>query len=121
MAQVDQTLGNSSSLSPYIPQGVPSKVTSAILQTNYGLSRDWSVGARAGYSQGDFFGQSAFIFGQSGNNFNNHAWMAGATFNYQIWRNLLLTLDYQYTVSDSNAPNSDFTRNTYTAGITYRY
>jgi hypothetical protein len=111
-AQVDQTLGMSSSLSTFIPQGVPTKVTSAILQTNYGISRDWSVGARVGYSQGDFFGQSGL---------NNHAWMAGATFNYQIWRNLLLTLDYQYTVSNSNAPNSDFTNNKYTGGVTYRY
>ncbi len=110
--QVDQTLGISSTLAPFIPQGAPTRVTTAILQMNYGLSREWSAGVRGGYTQGAFFG----ISGQ-----NNHAWMAGASFNYQIWRNLLLTLDYQYTDGRSDAPLSDFTRQQYTAGLTYKY
>ena len=52
---------------------------------------------------------------------NNHGWIAGASFNYEIWRNLMLTLDYQYTTVQSDAAFSDFTRNRYTAGLTYRY
>ena len=47
--------------------------------------------------------------------------MAGASFNYEIWRNLALTLDYQYSTVHSNVAFSDFTRNQYTAGLTYRY
>jgi hypothetical protein len=34
---------------------------------------------------------------------------------------LLLTLDYQYSTVSSNVVLSDFTRNVYTAGLTYRY
>ena len=52
---------------------------------------------------------------------DNHGWLAGASFNYEIWRNLMLTLDYQYTTVQSDAAFSDFTRNRYTAGLTYRY
>jgi hypothetical protein len=47
--------------------------------------------------------------------------MAGASFNYAIWRNLLLTLDYQHTNEHSSVPFSSFTDNQYTAGLTYKY
>ena len=86
-AQVDQTLGMSTTLSPSIPQGAPTRTTTAILQTTYGIARDWSIGVRGGYTRGEFIGVSGL---------NNNGWLAGASFNYEIWRNLLLTLDYQY-------------------------
>jgi hypothetical protein len=111
-AQVDQTLGMSTTLSPSIPQGMPTKTTTAILQTTYGIARDWSIGVRGGYTRGEFIGVSGL---------NNNGWLAGASFNYEIWRNLMLTLDYQYTTVNSDAAFSDFTRNWYSAGLTYRY
>jgi Putative beta-barrel porin 2 len=111
VAQVDQTLGISTTLSPTLPAGVPLRATNAVLQANYNLSRWWWVGARAGYTQAKFFGFDRVDDG----------WMAGASFNYEVWRNLLLTLDYQYSTVHSNAAFSDFTRNVYTAGLTYRY
>ena len=109
--QVDQTLGVTTALAPGVPQGTPSKVTTAILQTNYALSRDWWLGARVGYTQGWFFNFAP----------QNQGYLAGASFNYAIWRNLLLTLDYQYTQSHSNAALSSFTQNQVTAGLTYKY
>jgi hypothetical protein len=109
--QIDQSLGVTTGLAPGVPQGTPSKVTSAILQTNYALSRDWWLGLRAGYTQGWFFNFAP----------QNQGWLAGASFNYAIWRNLLLTLDYQYTQEHSNAPQSSFTQNTVTGGLTYKY
>ena len=102
----------STQLAPGVPQGIPSRTTTAILQTTYGLSRLWSVGVRGGYTRGDFIGVSGL---------DNHGWLAGASFNYEIWRNLMLTLDYQYTTVQSDAAFSDYTRNQYTAGLTYRY
>jgi len=111
IASVDQTLGVTTALQPGVPQGTPSKVTTAILQTTYSLARQWSIGVRGGYTQGWFFGFSP----------ENQGWLAGATFNYEIWRNLLLTLDYQYTTEHSAAPFSTFVQNQYTAGLTYRY
>jgi len=86
-------------------------VTTAILQTNYALSRDWWLGLRVGYTQGWFFNFAP----------ENQGWLAGASFNYAISRNLFLTLDYQYTQEHSVAPNTTFTQSQITAGLTYRY
>jgi hypothetical protein len=111
VAQVDQTLGISTTLSPTLPAGIPLRATNAILQANYNISRWWWVGARAGYTQSKFFGFDRV----------DNGYMAGASFNYEVWRNLLLTLDYQYWTVRSDAELSDFTRSVYTAGLTYRY
>jgi hypothetical protein len=110
-ASVDTTLGITTGLTPTVPEGIPSRVTTAILQTNYAIAHDWWVGARAGYTQGYFFGFAPQLNG----------WLAGASFNYAIWRNLLLTLDYQFTTEHSDGSFTSFTQNTYTAGLTYRY
>jgi hypothetical protein len=80
----------------------------AVLRDAYALSRDWWLGLRVGYTQGWFFSFAP----------ENQGWLAGASFNYAIWRNLLLTLDYQYTNERSNAQFSNFTQNQVTAGPT---
>ena len=95
-------------------RGDPNRVTTAMLQTNYALSQWWWVGARAGYTSTDFFGSSLAVG-------NQHGWMAGASFNYEIWRNLALTLDYQFTDVKSDMAGGDFNRSVYTAGLTYKY
>ena len=86
-------------------------MTTAILQTTYGIARDWSVGARGGYTRAQFFGISDL----------QNGWLAGGSFNYQIWRNLFLTLDYQYTNVRSNVAFGNFITNMGTAGVTYKY
>ena len=111
VASVDEVLGMSATLAPNIPQGVPTLVTTAILQTTYGLSQQWSLGARVGYTRANYFD-----IGRT-----DSGWMAGASFNYEIWRNLLLTLDYQYSTLNSNVAFNQFSRNTVTAGVTYKY
>ena len=111
IAQVDETLGVSTFLSPTIPAGAPSLVTTALLQTTYGIARDWSIGVRGGYTRAQFFGLSDV----------QNGWLAGASFNYEIWRNLLLTLDYQYTTMKSNVTGLNFVTNLASAGVTYRY
>jgi hypothetical protein len=111
IASVDTTLGITTTLQPGIPAGTPSRVTTAMLQTNYAIAHDWWVGARAGFTQGFFFGVAPQSIG----------WLAGASFNYAIWRNLLLTLDYQFTTEHADGSVASFTQNTYTAGLTYKY
>lgn len=111
IATVDQVLGMSAQLAPNIPQGVPTRVTTGILETTYGLSQQWSIGVRAGYTRAEYFD-----IGRTDN-----GWMAGASFNYEIWRNLLLTLDYQYSTLNSNVAFNQFTRNVVSAGLTYKY
>jgi hypothetical protein len=111
VAQVDETLGVTTFLSPSVPAGAPSLVTTAILQTTYSISRDWSAGVRGGYTRAQFFGIDEL----------QNGWLGGASFNYAIWRNLLLTLDYQYTTLHSNVAFGDFVNNQFTAGVTYKY
>jgi len=111
VASVDEVLGMSATLAPNIPQGVPTLVTTAILQTTYGLSQQWSLGARVGYTRANYFDIGRTDTG----------WMAGASFNYEIWRNLLLTLDYQYSTLNSTVAFNQFSRNVVSAGLTYRY
>ena len=111
VASVDEVLGMSATLAPNIPQGVPTLVTTAILQTTYGLSQQWSLGARVGYTRANYFDIGRTDTG----------WMAGASFNYEIWRNLLLTLDYQYSTLNSTVAFNQFSRNVVSAGVTYRY
>ena len=112
IAQIDQILGISTLLAPSIPQGTPTRTTTAILQTTYGIARDWSVGVRGGYTRGEFIGVSGL---------DNHGWLAGASVNFELLRNLMLTLDYQYSTVQSDAAFSDFTRNWVSAGLTYKY
>ena len=81
IAQVDTILGISTLLSPSIPLGAPTRTITAILQTTYGLSRQWSVGVRGGYTQAEFIGVSGL---------DNHSWLAGASFNCIECRNCLL-------------------------------
>jgi len=111
VAAVDETLAVSTTLSPTTPAGIPLLATNAILQTNYNISQWWWIGARVGYTRSKYYGIDRL----------DNGWMGGASFNYEIWRNLLLTLDYQYSTVHSDAVLSDFTRNVYTAGLTYRY
>ena len=111
IASVDQVLGMSAVLTPNIPQGNPTKVTTGILETTYGISQQWSIGARVGYTRGEYLDIGRTDTG----------WMAGASFNYEIWRNLLLTLDYQYSTLNSNTAFNQFGRNVVSAGLTYKY
>ena len=111
LAQVDETLGMGSILQPNVPAGTPTRTITSLLQTNYALTRVLSVGARLGYTHGTFIGIDRV----------DNGYMGGASLNYEVWRNLLATLDYQYSTVRSTAPLSDFTRNVYTAGLTYHY
>ena len=108
---VDEVLGMSTFQAIGLPQGVPTLVTTGTLQTTYGLSQQWSIGARAGYTRANYYDLGRV----------DNGWMVGASFNYEIWRNLLLTLDYQYSTLNSILVFNQFGRNVATAGITYKY
>jgi hypothetical protein len=111
IASVDEALGVATFISPTVPAGAPALTTNAILQTTYGIARDWSVGARGGYTRAQYF-DIALV---------QNGWLVGGSFNYEIWRNLLLTLDYQYTNLRANVPFDSFVNQQATAGVTWRY
>ena len=111
MALAQESLGVTMISSAGAPVGTPTRTITAILQTTYHLSLIWSVGARAGYTRAEYIGTARL----------DNGWMAGASFNYEVWRNLLLTLDYQHSSVHSNFAFSSFEANIYSAGLTYQY
>ena len=111
IASVDEALGVATFISPTVPAGAPALTTTAILQTTYGIAREWSVGARGGYTRAQYFDISLV----------QNGWLVGGSFNYEIWRNLMLTLDYQYTTVRANVPFDSFVNQQATAGVTWRY
>lgn len=111
IASVDEVLSMSTIITPTTPLGTPNFQTTALLQTTYGLSRQWSIGGRLGYTRSDYKGFDRLDTG----------WMAGATLNYEIWRNLRFTLDYQYSTLHSNIAFNSFNANVVSAGLSYRY
>jgi hypothetical protein len=110
-AQVDEVLGIATAFDPTVPAGIPTRTLTSVLYTNYAITYGVTVGARLGYTRASFIGIDKL----------DNGYMAGASLNYEIWRNLMATLDYQYSTVTSNTPLSDFRRNVYTAGVTYKY
>lgn len=110
-ASLDETLGLSTVASPTSPLGTSTRVTTALLQSDYAISKVWTAGVRFGYTETQY----------SGSLRQDRGWLAGGSFNYNLWRNLGLTIDYQMTKLDSNVPLQSFTRNVVTVGATYRY
>jgi hypothetical protein len=51
----------------------------------------------------------------------DEAWLAYAALKYQLWRNVMLSLDYQYSKIVSTAFLQSSTRNYATAGAVYKF
>jgi opacity protein-like surface antigen len=50
------------------------------------------------------------------------AWTVGGGFTYDFWRNIALTLNYQYTATAANeAAVAVYNQNVFSAGMTYHY
>lgn len=111
IASGQESLGVTLLGSATAPVGTPTRTFTSILQTNYHLSRVWWVGVRGGFTRAQYIGTPR----------QDHGWMAGASFNYEVWRNLVATLDYQHTANHANVVLSSFDDNRYSAGVTYQY
>ena len=99
-------------LSPVlIPLSDSTDTTSVGLNTNYAISPQWSVNGTLTYSHIAYIGSSFF----------EDAWLADARLNYNIWRNMTLTLEYQYSSIVSNEPLTSANRNFIMTSATYRF
>jgi hypothetical protein len=111
-ASVDESLGVTSlAPSPGVSSGTPTRLTTSLLQASYTIAPEWSANARFGYIRTQYVNNPRL----------DNAWTVGGTIEYSIWRNVNLTLDYQYTQLTSNAPGQNFSRNVGTLGAVYRY
>ena len=110
-ASLDETLG-ASSIASGGASGIATRVTTALFTAGYnGLPRGWGASARFGYVRTDFVNFSR----------NDNGWLAGANVTYEVWRNLGLTLDYQYKSVDSNVAGVNFDQHVVSLGASYKY
>ena len=86
--------------------------TQARFQATYAMAKYWSLNAIAGWGDTTW----------SNSPLKETAWTFGGSLSYNYWRNVALTLNYQYTATSANrAYVSVYTQNMVSAGLTYRY
>ena len=111
-ASVDQAFG-SAAVQTAATSGSPSGDTvQGRLQIDYSLAEYWTASARAGYAR-TTWSNSPLV---------ESAWTLGGGFSYNFWRNVALTLNYQYTATAANqAGVTTYEQNLVSAGMTYHY
>lgn len=142
-ASVDQTLSSGANqptnafglpLQAALPGGLAaasSQTLIARIQADYALSQYWTAYIRGGYGVSHFYNPSN----------TQTQWTAGLGVNYNFWRNISATLEYQFARTASTFSNnwwaltggdpltaafwngtpSGYTQNLLSAGLTYRY
>jgi hypothetical protein len=110
-ASVDETLG-AATVPATGTTGTASRITTALVNVGYkGLPQDWTTGARFGYVRTQYVGSSQI----------DNGWLAGANVTYEFWRNLGITLLYQYESVDSNVAGQSFNQHMVSLGASYKY
>ena len=123
-AHVDETINISSQTTPsiqaltipvltpaLIPFSSSSQITSATLQSNYIISPQWTVGGTVGYTHVEEIGSPII----------QDYWFLDTSVKYDIWRNMTLSLEYQYTNIASNEPLTSTSRNLIVMTASYRF
>lgn len=108
--QVDQTIAESLGVLG-ASFGSPTRVTATQVRADYALARSWNAQARVG------FDRVAYVDAAR----RDRRWLAGATLNYDVFRNFGVALDYQYAKVDSNVALASYGKNVVTLGATYKY
>jgi hypothetical protein len=111
-ASLDQSFGSAAVQTP-TPTGAPAGDTvQARFQADYSLAQYWTASFRAGYAQTTY----------SDNPLVQSEWTIGGGVNYNFWRNIALTMNYQYTATAANlATTPGYRQDLVSAGMTYRY
>ena len=110
-ASVDETIGDSTVLTPLNPFGSSTYTTSTSVKLDYAMSREWTASTRAGWDHVDYLHSLR----------RDQRYYAGAVLNYTFFWNFGVALDYLWSRTDSNSAGASFTRNVVTLGATYKY
>jgi len=104
-----------------VPTFAAVRTTQVWGQVDYAFSPYWTASARVGYGRSDYGGSVGA----------EDVIVAGAGVSYTFWRNVAVTVDYQFTKTTSNLPTisslfflpgfTGYTQNIVSAGLTYRY
>ena len=104
-----------SAATPSLPKGARSpsaETVDARFQADYGLAEYWTAFLRAGYARTSWSNDPLVEF----------SWSLGGGVSYAFWRNVSLTLNYQYTATAANQPGvAVYNQNLVSTGMTYRY
>jgi hypothetical protein len=88
-----------------------SRISIPSLQTIYEIAPKWHLRGNVSYSHIEFIGTT---------NYTN-AFFASATLSYDIWRNMTLTGEYQFSDVQSNLPGQSAERNLFLVSAEYRF
>jgi hypothetical protein len=94
-----------------IAESTSTRITSSLLQSSYRFSPEWTISASFGYSRIDYLDSIRL----------DNALLADAYVSYDIWRNLTLTWEYQYSEVTSNIPFVSSYRNFISMGALYKF
>jgi len=112
-ASLDQSFGSAAvqSITP-IYGSASGDTLQARFQANYAAAQYWSVSAIAGWAKTTWTNTPLV----------ENAWTFGGTVSYNYWRNIALTLNYQYTATTANRNYVNvYAENLVSAGLTYHY
>jgi len=110
-ASLDQGFGSATGSVGGVP-GASSSTLQARLQADYEMFEYWRASVRAGFVETRYSDSQKL----------SDSLLAGAGVSYSFWRNMALTLDYQYTESASNGfGRASYPDNTVSIGVTYHY
>ena len=87
------------------------RITSTSLQAQYTISPLWQLHGTFGYTRTEFFNSPQL----------DNAWLADVVLSYDIWRNMTLTWEYQYSSIVSNAALTSAQRNLFSMSANYRF
>jgi len=91
--------------------GSSTKVSSFLVQANYALAPEWTLSGQGGLALTTY----------GGSNQRDTAWTAALSVTYKVWQNFGLTSQIQRTVLNSNVPQTAFTNNVVSLGVSYVY
>jgi len=94
-----------------IPLSASTRITSAALNSNYQISPLWSTSEHFSYNRAEYVDSPRV----------DNSWLADATLSYNMWRNMTITWEYQYSRIQSNAPLSSSTRNYAAMSALYKF
>lgn len=86
-------------------------ITAASLRTDYQISPQWMLSGIVGHTRIEYLGSTSLTT----------TWLVDATLKYQIWRNMTLSWEYQYSSIASNIPLTSAVRNLLTMGTSYKF
>jgi hypothetical protein len=94
-----------------IPLGTSTRITSASLESNYEIARQWFTTWQLAYTRIEYVDSTRL----------DNTWLFDATLRYDIWRNMSLTWEYRYRSILSNVPFVSATSNVGIMSATYKF